>query len=349
MHIQPMVRVSAQPASSSAPGLALAAILAAIAMAAAQLPSVQQLGISSLAFALGLGLLLGNLPLGFASVDVGLQKAKGPVLRVGVALFGFQLTLSEVQSIGFSAVLLDVVLLVSTFLLAVWLGQRLFGLDWQTSALIGTGSAICGAAAILAVAPSVNASQAKIAVAVATVVLFGTCSMLLAPVLFALGATIGITAHTMGLFIGATTHEVAQVMVAGQAIGPEVAAVAVTNKLVRVLCLAPFVIAVSVYVRHRQPQYHTHSSAMAWPLPWFAFGFVACVLLNSSIELTATTKSILVQCDQALLAMAMAALGATTRFADIRRAGRQPLFLAGCLTLFLILGGGLLHAVVFAR
>ena len=346
MHIQPMVRVSAQPASSSAPGLALAAILAAIAMAAAQLPSVQQLGISSLAFALGLGLLLGNLPLGFASVDAGLQKAKGPVLRVGVALFGFQLTLSDVQSIGFSAVLLDVVLLVSTFLLAVWLGQRLFGLDWQTSALIGTGSAICGAAAILAVAPSVKASQAKIAVAVATVVLFGTCSMLLAPVLFALGANLGITAHTMGLFIGATTHEVAQVMVAGQAIGPEVAAVAVTNKLVRVLCLAPFVIAVSLYVRYRQPQYH--SSSITWPVPWFAFGFVACVLLNSSIELTAITKSLLVQCDQALLAMAMAALGATTRFADIRRAGRQPLFLAGCLTLFLILGGGLLHAVVFA-
>lgn len=328
------------------PGLAVALVLALCAMAFAQQASVQQLGVSSLACALAFGLVLGNLPRVFSSLEPGLLVAKGSVLRIGVALFGFQLTLADVQSIGLTAVALDVVMLCSTFGLAVWLGQRWFGLDFQSSALIGTGSAICGAAAILAVAPSLKAPQEKIAVAVATVVLFGTCSMLLAPVLFAWGATVGVTAHTMGLFIGATTHEVAQVMVAGQALGPEVAAVAVTNKLVRVFFLAPFVLMVSLYVRRSQPK---QSDAVAWPIPWFALGFVACVAMNSSIELAATAHAWLVQFDQGLLAMAMAALGASTRFAQIRRAGRQPLLLAGCLTLYLLLGGGLLHLVVFAE
>lgn len=347
MHHQRLHDTEIDTTTSRRPGLVVVLVLALFAILLAQQISVQQLGVSSLACALAFGLVLGNLPRVFRSLEPGLLVAKGSVLRIGVALFGFQLTLADVQSIGMTAVALDVVLLLSTFGLAVWLGQRWFGLDFQSSALIGTGSAICGAAAILAVAPSLKAPQEKIAVAVATVVLFGTCSMLLAPVLFAWGATVGVTAHTMGLFIGATTHEVAQVMVAGQALGSDVAAVAVTNKLVRVLCLAPFVLVLSLYLRRQQT--HCDTTLASWPVPWFALGFMACVAINSSIELAETAHAWLVQFDQGLLAMAMAALGASTRFAQIRRAGRQPLLLAGCLTLYLLLGGGVLHVMVFAE
>ncbi|STE85107.1 inner membrane protein [Escherichia coli] len=108
------------------------------------------------------------------SCDGGVLFAKQYLLRLGIILYGFRLTFSQIADVGISGIIIDVLTLSSTFLLACFLGQKVFGLDKHTSWLIGAGSSICGAAAVLATEPVVKAEASKVTVAVATVVIFGT-------------------------------------------------------------------------------------------------------------------------------------------------------------------------------
>ena len=118
--------------------------------------------------------------------DSGTQLAKQQLLRAGIVLYGFRLTVQQLTDVGISGVLIDVLTLGSTFALACWLGQRLLKLDRDTSWLIGAGSSICGAAAILATEPLIKADTAKVAVAIATVVIFGTLAIFIYPLMWPL-------------------------------------------------------------------------------------------------------------------------------------------------------------------
>ncbi|MBT1569821.1 putative sulfate exporter family transporter, partial [Klebsiella pneumoniae] len=87
------------------------------------------------------------------------------LLRLGIILYGFRLTFSQIADVGVSGIAIDVLTLSSTFLLACFIGQKIFGLDKQTSWLSGAGSSICGAAAVLATEPVVKAEASKVTVA----------------------------------------------------------------------------------------------------------------------------------------------------------------------------------------
>ncbi len=108
------------------------------------------------------------------------------VLRLGIILYGFRLTFSQIADVGIGGIIIDVLTLSSTFLLACFLGQKVFGLDKHTSWLIGAGSSICGAAAVLATEPVVKAEASKVTMAVATVVIFGTVAIFLYPAIYSL-------------------------------------------------------------------------------------------------------------------------------------------------------------------
>lgn len=142
--------------------------------------------------------------------------AKQYLLRLGIILYGFRLTFSQIADVGISGIIIDVLTLSSTFLLACFLGQKAFGLDKHTSWLIGAGSSICGAAAVLATEPVVKAEASKVTVAVATVVIFGTVAIFLYPAIYPLMSQ-WFSPET-SVFIGSTVHEVAQVVAAGHAI-----------------------------------------------------------------------------------------------------------------------------------
>src|SRR5690606_11555450 len=122
------------------------------------------------------------------------------------------------------------------------LGTRVFRLDRETAMLIGAGSAICGAAAVMATEPVVRAQAHKVSVAVATVVVFGTAGMLLYPWLY---PYLGLGEHAFGVYAGSTIHEVAQVVVAGGAVGEVAGSAAVIEKMLRVMLLAPFLLLLS--------------------------------------------------------------------------------------------------------
>jgi uncharacterized integral membrane protein (TIGR00698 family) len=221
--------------------------------------------------------------------------------------------------------------------------------------LIGAGSAICGAAAVMATEPVVRARTEQVTIAVATVVVFGTVAIFLYPLLFQLNAVWHLIPggpERFGVYAGSTIHEVAQVVAASRSISADSASTAVIAKMVRVMMLAPFLAALSVWITRDAAAAHgsgqsshssSQSSAPKLTVPWFALGFVAMVLFNSLQWLPAHVVRVATNVDTVLLAMAMAALGLTTHVSAIRKAGVRPLLLGLVLAFWLVVGGALIN------
>ncbi len=333
------------------PGLLLAGGVAALGTWIAQAPAVAAHGFSALTLSIVLGLLVGNTlyPAIARACTPGVGLAKGTLLRAGIVLYGLRLTFQDIGQVGLAGVWVDAAMLASTFLLAQWLGTRL-GLDRRTSILVGAGSSICGAAAVLATEPVAQGRPSDAAVAVATVVVFGTLGMFLYPALFHWNAAHGwldLDAHQYGRYVGSTLHEVAQVVAAGAAVGPEAASVAVIAKMVRVMMLAPFLLALSAWlgrsVRTQPGEATGRRGRIA--IPWFAVLFIAMAGVHSLGVLPAPVVQAGTHLDNALLAVAMAALGLTTHVGAVRSAGVRPLLLAGVLFVWLVVGGLALNLV----
>jgi uncharacterized integral membrane protein (TIGR00698 family) len=343
------------------PGVALVGALALLSIELAKVDWLQSNGISALTLAIILGMLLGNTVYArFAATAArGVTFSKQTLLRLGVILYGFRLTFLDIRQVGVTGVVIDAIVLSSTFGLAWLLGTRVFGLDRKTAMLIGAGSSICGAAAVMATEPVVRGRAEQVTVAVSTVVVFGTLAIFLYPALYHLGAHYSWTAMSpsaYGLFTGSTVHEVAQVVAAGRAVGEQAANTAVIAKMVRVMMLAPFLIALSAYLSRSKHSHPDERADQSGPtdasgskpgritIPWFALGFVAVAGLNSLALLPEPAVKLTIDFDTAVLAMAMAALGVTTHVSAIRSAGIKPLALAALLFAWLIAGGFLINA-----
>ncbi len=329
----------------AAPGLALGSAIAMSALWLARQPWFTRHGLGALTLAIVAGLLLGNTlyPRLARSCGPGVALAKQQLLRAGIVLYGLRLTFQDIAQVGWSGVATDALVLASTFGLACWLGQRVLGLDRRTTLLIGAGSAICGAAAVLATAPVAKGRAQDVAVAIATVVVFGTLGTFLYPALFHWNAAHGwlpADAQHYGLYVGATVHEVAQVVAASAAVGPEAASTAVIAKMVRVMMLAPFLLALSASQARAARMQGQHAAGHgAITIPWFTLGFVATAGVHSLGVLPAAVVHAGVQLDDLLLAIAMAALGLTTHVQAVRAAGLKPLLLAAALFAWLLVAG----------
>ncbi|WP_168386488.1 YeiH family protein [Erwinia amylovora] len=328
------------------PGLLLAVTIAVLATSLGNLPQVAALGLGSLTLAIIGGIIVGNTVYSrlASRCDSGTQLAKQQLLRAGIVLYGFRLTLQQLTDVGLRGVIIDVLMLGSTFLLACWLGQRLLGLDRDTSWLIGAGSSICGAAAILATEPVIKADTAKVAVAMATVVIFGTLAIFIYPLMWPLVSYLlpQVSLGEYGVYIGSTMHEVAQVVAAGHTLGPEAENAAVIAKLLRVMLLAPFLLLLAARVRS------SNGPGDSGPIvfPWFALMFIGVTLFNSLHQLPSHWITHIDRLDNLLLATAMAALGLTTRIEALKRAGFKPLILGLVLFIWLMAGGGAINLLV---
>ena len=336
------------PALRFAPGLLLAAAVAAGATAAGHVAWLQSNGLSTLTLAIVLGIVAGNLlPASALSACAdGLDLARQRLLRAGIVLYGLRLTFQDIGHVGLAGIAIDAVVLCSTFGLACVLGIRVFGLDRGTAILIGAGSSICGAAAVMATAPVVRGRPDQAAVAIATVVGFGSVAIFAYPAAFRLLAAFHPLSPTAyGLWAGSTIHEVAQVVAAGHAIGDAAADTAVVAKMVRVMMLAPFLLALSAWFARAGV---TRSGVGAAPraritIPWFALGFVAVAGLRSLDVLPAPVIGAANALDLALLAVAITALGLTTRLSAMKAAGLAPLGLGAVLFAWLVVGGGAIN------
>ncbi|WP_236849261.1 YeiH family putative sulfate export transporter [Chania multitudinisentens] len=324
-------------------------MLTALAIWASSIPSVAGLGFGALTLAILFGIVAGNTfyPWLHSHCHQGVQLAKQRLLRLGIILYGFRLTFQQIADIGASGIIIDALTLISTFLLACWLGKKVFGLNNQTTMLIGAGSSICGAAAVMATEPVLKADSNNVAVAVSTVVVFGTLAIFAYPWLYHLNEQaqwMPFSQATFGIYVGSTVHEVAQVVAAGHAIGPDAENAAVIAKMIRVMMLAPFLLLLSRYISRGATGNASEKSAIT--IPWFAVLFIGVAGLNSFNLLPATLVRHVITADTWMLAMAMAALGLTTHLSAIRQAGVKPILLAALLFIWLIIGGGAINQLV---
>ena len=260
------------------------------------------------------------------------------ILRIGIILYGFRLTFQDVTAVGLPAILIDAIIVTVTVCGGVLIG-KLLKMDRSIALLTSVGSGICGAAAVLGAESAINTKPYKTAVAVSTVVIFGTLSMFLYPVLYRNGV-FDLSPEMMGLFTGSTVHEVAHVVGAGNAMGQGVSNTAIIVKMIRVMMLVPALLVISWAVARNLTKRDAAEQAKGKiTIPWFAILFLVVIGFNSFNLLPVALVEWINQFDTFLLTMAMTALGAETSFDKFKKAGAKPFLLAAILFVWLIGGG----------
>ena len=267
----------------------------------------------------------------------GIQFCSKRVLRFGIILYGFRLTFQNVLDVGLPAILIDAIVVTLTICGGVLVG-KLLKMDKDIALLASVGSGICGAAAVLGAESAIKAKPYKTAVAVSTVVIFGTLAMFVYPVLYRNGV-FDLNPQQMGIYTGSTVHEVAHVVGAGNAMGPEVSNSAIIVKMIRVMMLVPVLLAISFFMMRAAMKSGAGRSRGKINMPWFAILFLVVIAFNSFDLLPAGLVDFINTFDTFLLTMAMTALGAETSIDKFRKAGFKPFVLAFILFIWLMVGG----------
>lgn len=334
-------------------GIVFVALVASAATYIAALAPVAKLGISPLVVGIVIGIFYANtLHNHFPeSWESGIVFSGKKILRFAIVFYGFRITFQQIAEVGIEGFLVSLIMLSSTFLLGTWVGTKLFGLDRDTSMLNASGASVCGAAAVLATEPVLKAEEHKAAIAVSMVVLFGTIAMFLYPALYSAGV-FDMSHREFGIYVGGTIHEVAQVVAVGGAYGSEASDSAVIVKMTRVIMIAPMLILLGIYLSYTAKRTGDEIGGVKLVIPWFAVYFVGMAGVNSLIHgyvegsATAQTAEMIRaiiadinEVDTFLLTMAMTALGMGTRFAKFKGLGLAPIYAAGVMFAWLLIGG----------
>ena len=338
-------------------GIMLIIVCSIVAYFIAQIPAVKQMSLSPLIVGIILGMVLANTCRRYmpASWEPGLKYCTKRVLRAGIVLYGFRLTLTDVANVGMPALAVDTIIVCGTLLLGIVLG-RMLRMDRDTTLMTATGSSICGAAAVLGAEPVVRCEGHKTAIAVSTVVLFGTIAMFLYPIMYRAGWLSALSDTQVAIYTGSTLHEVAHVAGAGNAMDPtdtlHIAATATITKMIRVMLLAPVLVVMSILLSRSSSQKTVAGQAgkRKIAIPWFAFGFIAVIGLNTLLQQLCGAETVhdipanraIEWADTFMLTMAMTALGADTTIDKFKQAGAKPFLLAAMLFVWLVAGGYLL-------
>ena len=283
------------------------------------------------------------------SFDKGVAFCTKTLLRTGIVLYGFRLTFQNLEEVGFSGVFTAFLIVSSTFIIGYLFGTKVLKLDREITILTSAGSAICGAAAVLATESVLKSPAYKSAIAVSTVVVFGTIAMFLYPFLFKLGI-LNLSDSNMGIYIGATLHEVAHAVGAGEALGENASSNAVIVKMIRVMMLAPFLIVLSIWLLKTavNSTIDNKDTKAKIIIPWFALMFIVVVAFNSFDLLSLQIVESINYLDSFILTVAMTALGMQTSFDKFKNVGLKPIYLASVLFLWLTFAGYFIVSFLFS-
>jgi len=291
--------------------------------------------LSTLVAAVIIGAMVGNLGPRFSTtaVDVaapGLRFAARRLLRVGVVLLGLRLSVGDVAALGLPTLAVVASTVAATFFGTQWLGRRI-GLTPSLSLLVATGFSICGASAIAAVEGSTDADEDEVAAAIGLVTLFGSLAIVVLPLL---AGPIGLSDVGFGTWVGASVHDVAQVVATASTGGPAVVAVAIVVKLTRVALLAPIVAGLNLQRRPAEGEGFGNRPPV---LPLFVVGFLVMIALRMTGLLSAAALAQAQTVEGWLLAAALVGLGSGVRIDRLRRLGFRPLVL-GALAWIVVAG-----------
>lgn len=337
-------------------GIIFVAIFAAAATMISDIQFVKSLGISPLVIGIVIGIFYANtlhnqVP---SEWSTGITFSGKKILRFAIVFYGFRITFQQIAEVGMSGFMVSLIMLSTTFILGTYLGYKIFKMDRDTSMLTASGAAVCGAAAVLATEPVLKAEGHKTAIAVSMVVLFGTISMFLYPVLYAsiiepATGFLHMTPQEFGIYVGGTIHEVAQVVAVPASVAgapEEMANSAVIVKMTRVIMIAPMLIVLGIYLSYEAKKSGSATEKVKLVIPWFAVYFVGMAGFNSLQLVPQNIVDVINAIDTFLLTMAMTALGMGTIFAKFKGLGLAPLYTAGSMFLWLVIGGFVVTKVV---
>jgi uncharacterized integral membrane protein (TIGR00698 family) len=289
--------------------------------------------------------LLFGIALNFLSEEgrcqAGIAFSAQTILRFGVALLGMRISFDMAADLGWGIVALVIGSVIATILFGMTVA-RLFGHGPRFAFLSAGSVAICGASAamaITAILPKDERTEERLVFTVVGVTLLSTIAMIVYPILADL---MGLNSQFAGVFIGATIHDVAQVVGAGFSISEETGEVATVVKLIRVAMLAPVILVASLITR----RYMTNDSSSERPaiVPGFVVAFVALVALNSFGFLPAGLIAVAVELSRWALLVAIAAVGLKTSLRNVIDVGGPAIALLVVETTFL---GVLTVAILF--
>jgi len=265
-------------------------------------------------------------------VGPGLELVAVKALRMGVALLGLRLTLADVASLGWTPILLVISAVLTTLLFGVVLA-RVLGCDRQLGVLTGGSVAICGASAAMAISsvlPKGPDTQRQTLFTIIGVTSLSTIAMVLYPII---GDVLQFNEKEMGIFIGATIHDVAQVVGAGYSVSPATGDLGTFIKLLRVAMLVPVVLMIGIIFRNKASAVANREKAPAIPL--FLIGFIVLFALNSSGLVPEGLGQPIASLAPVLLLLAIAALGIRTSMQEVMTIGLKPVLLIVGETLFI--------------
>jgi uncharacterized integral membrane protein (TIGR00698 family) len=304
---------------SLAPGLALTAVLAGVAFALRLIPDVATL--SPMILAVLLGVVLHNSAGAPVAAREGVAFSLRAILRFSIILLGLQITAGQAAELGVGGLAAIAAVLLATLAFTILIGRAL-GVTRGLALLIGVGTSICGASAVLAAKVATTGDDEDAAYAVACVTVFGTLAMFAYPLA---ESFLHLSPRAYGLWAGASIHEIAQAVAAAFQGGGDAGQFGTIAKLTRVAMMAPVVIGLGEMSallglagegERRRP-----------PFPWFLIGFLALAAVNSLVAIPHEVTTPIGVGATFLLSMAMAAMGLHTDLRHIRSRGLRPLAL----------------------
>jgi uncharacterized integral membrane protein (TIGR00698 family) len=301
------------------PGLAVALAVALVGMAVHKRFDA----ISPHVVAVGFGILGATFGRVEESFRPGLRFSAKRVLRGGIVLLGFRLSLSELGKLGPRALVAVVVVVTATFFGTQWLARRL-GLTRSLGLLMATGYSICGASAIAAVEPFADGTEEEVAYSIALVTLCGTLAIVVLP---ALGTLLNLPASQFGSWVGASVHDVGQVVAAASTHGATALKFAVIVKLTRVALLAPVLAGVAVSSRRRLGAAAIAGAKRPPLLPLFIVLFLVAVAIRSTGVVPTSWLPHIQDVETVLLGMGLVGLGSNVDLRKLRAVGGRPLML----------------------
>ncbi len=327
------VKVSKQ--SRLVPGLILAIILATISFYLGKLNTI----LNDVIIAILIGALMRNTT-GIPEATIeGLRFCLKRVLRVAIILLGVQLSFKQVINTGGES-LIVILFVVSVAIPVTYLIGKKLGLNSQICALLGVGSAICGASAVLATGPAIKAKERDIALAVATIFIFNTLALFLFPVL---GHILQLSDLTYGTWTGAAVQDVSSVVATGFTYSQNAGEIAMVVKLTRTVFIIPVVFLLALFFTWKNRQSGTEfepNKTISYRkiFPWYVLGFLGMSILNSLNVFTDPVVATINPITHFLILMVMVSVGTDLDFGEMKKVGLSFLYagLAGMLIMSIL-------------
>jgi uncharacterized integral membrane protein (TIGR00698 family) len=310
------------------PGVAAATAITAVATYLGGLAPL----IGAPVFAIVLGILVALVRPAGPALRSGLAFTSKRVLKGSIILLGFGLSMRQVVKTGTDS--LPVLLgSLAVVLLLAWLVGRALRLRRDVKLLIGVGTAICGASAIAATDAVIDADEADVSYAIATVFTFNVIAVLAYP---SIGHALGLSQHAFGLWAGTAINDTSSVVAAANIYGQAATSFAVIVKLTRTLAIIPICVALAIWQSRSSRQASGAEGEhkrmdLRRVFPLFIVAFLAAVLVNSAGLVPAGWHHGLAKLATWMITAALAAIGLSTRARDVRRAGVRPILLGGIL------------------